>query len=150
VYWMYIWMYLGLYLCIWLSDIIIVIYLHFCIFLGLTMVQVAGILVNAIGWTILLGIGRPRDHSAGYPIGFSLVPSVSLMVAWRGGCQVAIIWAKALGQTIFRAIGYPIGFGLIPLWVLWQLGRIVRPLSPNGSHCGLLFVVMFICMLVWY
>ena len=49
------------------------------------MVQVADTLVKALGQTIPSGIGRSRDHSAGYPIGFGLVPSIGFVVTWRGG-----------------------------------------------------------------
>jgi len=53
------------------------------IFLGLTVVQIAVALVKALRWTIPSGIGRPRDYTAGYPIGFGLVPFVLFVVAWR-------------------------------------------------------------------
>ena len=91
--WMYYWMYLNLYLCIWMSIIIFEIYLHFCRFLRLTVVQVfelivmqvADTLVKTFRQTIPSEIGRSRDHSAGYPIGFGLLPSFSFVVPWRGG-----------------------------------------------------------------
>ena len=58
--------------------------------LELTVVQIAGILAKALGANYPLGLRCLRDHSAGYPIGFGFVPSISFVVAWRVVRQVAV------------------------------------------------------------
>jgi len=72
----------GLDSCVWPSVVIIMIYMYFRIFLGLTVVQVLGLIVMQVAGILDKALGQMvlrdyhlRDHSAGYPIGTTLLGS---------------------------------------------------------------------------
>jgi len=62
-----------------LMVLLLAIYMHALV---LMLLQVAGTLAKALGRTVLSD-RRPRDHSAGYPIGFGVLdPWVSWRLMW--------------------------------------------------------------------
>ena len=91
-------------MCIFLSVVIIVIFLHYCIFFGTNSCasiwtnsgEAAGILEKALGRMVFRDC-CPRDHSVGYPIGITM--PITLLGFGKLGRVVGrlqIMWAKAL------------------------------------------------------